>query len=641
METLKYWKWLLIGLVLVMFMACGGGSSSSGSSDVDNALSLELGETNLYDTIPVGTTGSLVSINLLGDPLDGFQLGIPNGSYDEEIDVTISYTPIVSHSGNKYFDPVTPLISVKNGAEYSDEIMTMKIPVEMEEGYHYMAFYYDETTGKLEGIPDIERDENSITIATRHFSNGTISRADRPSSNTSNVVVSRAEIDAILAETFESDFEVEKDGWPFENPGTYLSSGGICSGMSRGALYYYTEKKKKRNLPNLFESYDSDTPKIEEDDDQAIKLCSVIQDRENTDDERQWENIQYDFKAYEKKDVNTFFLFTHALMTSKEPQYVGIYTGDFFARDYNSSKHFGHAMVVYKKVGNELFIYDPNYPKDATRKIELEWENIDEAKGTFKPYGSYPVIYFYGQSAYFEDSFDILWEMLDEKNMDGFFPSHEFYMWEPIKSTRTLLGENFETTEKSISIDIEANTINARITGSSEEATIYNNDSAGIEVTLKEGANKIGILIEAKVDNNWTWSGYKYFNIELDEDDSDSTTKLDCDKSVCPCIYDELLYDPNNKPPNSATYWVDNTACTYEFSLRPFNLRSAMPYLNGERHGMYEGFYYRYEEAGNIQYRTEFFNDERNGKSMYFKPSGEMTSCYNYVNGVKKDSCMP
>jgi hypothetical protein len=41
----------------------------------------------------------------------------------------------------------------------------------------------------------------------------------------------------------------------------------------------------------------------------------------------------------------------------------------------------GHALIVYKKEGNFLFVADPNHPQDANAKIEF-----DLSSGTFKPY---------------------------------------------------------------------------------------------------------------------------------------------------------------------------------------------------------------------------------------------------------------
>ncbi len=374
MKTLKYVKWLLIsiGIGIVVLVGCGGSSGESSvidnaatlepseSSVIDNAVTLELGESSSEVTRLVGTSGLLIIVDIPGNPLDGFQLNIPSGSYNEEVNVTISYTPIISHSGNKYFNPSSPLISIENGGKYSNELMTVKIPLEMEDEYHYMAFYYDEITGELEGIPEIEHDDNSITIVTRHFS---------------KIVVNK--IQEIEALDIDSGFEVKEDGWPFENLRTWPSPGGICSGMSASTIYYYNERKQKLNEENLFTRYDNSTRNLTLDDEQSIKLASVIQER--TDVSRytsQWYTIQEN-----TNDYFTYYMFLHSLALTNKPQYVGVHPDDGTV---------GHAMVVYKKSIAGLHVYDPNSPGDTDPKLEFIWDYGNEsiALGEFKPFES-------------------------------------------------------------------------------------------------------------------------------------------------------------------------------------------------------------------------------------------------------------
>jgi hypothetical protein len=112
---------------------------------------------------------------------------------------------------------------------------------------------------------------------------------------------------------------------------------------------------------------------------------------------------------------------------------------------------------------------------------------------------------------------------------------------------------------------------------------------------------------------------------------------LDCDTSICSCIMDESLYDPSN---GFAGYWIDNTKCIYENSLRPFRLTTEMPYKNGKRHGMSKSFYYRSEDAGKIKSTIEWVNDVRNGEYVTYDKLGQITSCTIYTNGNKGGSCL-
>ncbi len=494
---------------IVVIIGCSGGGS--GGSDKSYTVTLELDETSSYDTIHVGTTGSLMSVDIPDDPLDGFQLGIPNGSYDEEIAVSVSYSPIISHSGNEYFDPVTPLISVENGGEYSDEIMTMKIPVEMEDDYHYMAFYYDETTGELEGIPELEHDDSSITIATRHFS---------------NVVVNRMIVSSTL-DSYNSDFDVTKDGWPFKNIETYLEPYGICSGMSASALYYYNEKKKKLNEESLFGRYDNSTQKLTLDDDQAIKLASVIQgDTDgNGDLIAQWHYIKE-----KMNDYFTYLLFIHSISLTGEPQYVAIFPDD------NTD---GHAMLVYKKTNNDLYVYDSNFPNKTDAKLEFRWDYDNESatKGEFKPYESqwssnsavlnFNKIVYIGKSAIIQNNFGSLWDKLDNKQMNNEFPYLEFNIIEENSAgieSSSRLQNGHKTIDSTVKIELSYKSFSpdARITTYINEEKVESSENSTLNVSLAEGNNRIGILVEAKVNSQWIWTDFKYFNIELEKDDDAS-----------------------------------------------------------------------------------------------------------------------
>lgn len=546
--------WVLILLIgaLCVLPACGGGGGGGGS-DSSNQVSLELGETTTVVSSTVGAGGDLIDVDNPDDPLDGMEIDIPAGAYQEETDFTVSYTPITSHSGNENLDPVTPLITIENGGEYADEIITVKIPVTIEDDYHYMAFYYNEITGGLEGIPEVEHDETSLTIATRHFS---------------KIMVSRLGFLVLAGDaTVDSGFKVTKDNWQFTNLSTHLSS-GICSGMSIASLYYYCEKKKEQAYPPLFGSYNNGTSVFDIDDDQAIKLCSTIQWWDDNNLSR--EGVHWSALSKQKGDLWTYFMFIHSILLTGEPQYVAIFPPGKDA--------IGHAMVVYKKSGNDLYVSDPNLPKDQNVKIEFEWGSDDPAHdqtqltGNFKPFESqwnkdsnkinFTEILYIGTSALIDSDFDDLWNQLDNETvpwnklvdttLHDDYPEYELKIIEKDDTgaeTESDLTDGYKTTNNVIKVKAETYDFDPRITAYSNGSTTgESNGTQTIEITLNQGDNNIGFFIEAKrfsgVEEKevWAWTDFKYVNIKLDKEDPQEasisvTNTIDEDVRVTrPCI---------------------------------------------------------------------------------------------------------
>lgn len=519
MTKRKSFLFVIFLISLLILPACDGGGDDDNSGGA-NQVSLELGQEKVLGSVSAAVGGDRIFVDLEGDPIDGLEIAIPPGAYQESINFTISHQPITSHSGNEYFDPVTPLITIENGGEYSDEIMTVKIPVTIEDGYHYMAFYYDEATGGLEGIPEVEHDETSLTIATRHFS---------------KILLNRLGYEVTIGTyTVDSGFQVTKDNWQFKNLGTYLSGGGICSGMSIASLYYYTEKKKNLGEPQLFRRYDAETSSLGLDDALAIKLCSEAQVAKGGFDARSFEVWKEINK--QKGDVWTYFLFIHAILLTGEPQYVSIY----------ESGGTGHALVVYKKSGNDLYVADPNYPEDATVKIEFDWSSdpsaTDPSKltGHFKPIQSqlnkdtdlinFTQVYYIGKTSVMDWSkLKDLWDELENKTVGKDFPDYDLKIIEKDASgieREYLLTDGYETNNSVVKVKVEAFQFVPKINVFYEHIGARDNHLEIVEVNLKSGDNELGFLIESERLSNlldplgWGWTDFKYINIKLDKEDT-------------------------------------------------------------------------------------------------------------------------
>ena len=97
----------------------------------------------------VAASGGAVTVSKLGDPLDGLEIQVPSGAYHDSKPFDVSSAPIEGHDFGEYFTPATPLISIENGGDYSEEFMTVTIPVEVPPDHFAMAFYYDGAAGTL------------------------------------------------------------------------------------------------------------------------------------------------------------------------------------------------------------------------------------------------------------------------------------------------------------------------------------------------------------------------------------------------------------------------------------------------------------------------------------------------------------
>ncbi len=350
-----------LAIAIALAVACGGGGGGDAggtSGAVEGKLSL--GDSTELTSATIDAGGGVITVDRAGDPLDGLELTVPTGSYQDGRDFAVSFRPITGHSYDDRIKPISPLISVENGGDYADDVMSLKVPVEVPEGQFAMGFFYDEKTGVLEGMPLLAADAGSVTIGTRHFSSFFIS------------MIAESVLSSL---TIDSGFRPGVDDWQFENNGSYAAPPGHCAGQSIAAMWYYYERKLNGE-PDLYGRYDNylseeeKTPALWEDDNLAYRLASTVQKDLNG------KTLEVKlFRTIEGTDDTLQMLaFAYAMHVTQAPQFVGLtdtVNGD------------GHAIIGYKVEGGNIYVADPNYPgvKSAEGKIEY----VD---GAFKPYRS-------------------------------------------------------------------------------------------------------------------------------------------------------------------------------------------------------------------------------------------------------------
>ena len=335
-------------------------ASSSESVDEDPASASASAATDIDDaTEPVketvGPDGGDIVVDDPESPLDGMRLEVPAGAYAAETEFAISHRPFDGELPDGV-SAISPLVEIENGGDYADEVMTVTIPIELPEDHFAMGFFVHED-GTLEGMPLVELTQDSITVATMHFSDFFIAMI----------------ADTLLEAPIETGFKPGEDDWQFPNNGSFIAPGGHCAGLSVSAMWYYYEKHLQ-GAPQLYGQYDNNsgpkTPDLWQDDSNGYRLASTIQkdiDFSNL--------LRKTFNALaEMSDLVTWKAFLFSMHVTREPQYVEIWDTDAGG---------GHAMIAYAVNPEKgyLRIADPNYPGDKARLILYQ-------DGKFWPYDS-------------------------------------------------------------------------------------------------------------------------------------------------------------------------------------------------------------------------------------------------------------
>ncbi len=462
---------------------------------------ISTGPATVLASTVIDASGGRVLVQKPGDPLDGLEIQVPSGSYADSRQFNVSSALISDHTFGEYFDPLTPLIMVENGGDYSEELMTVKIPCQVPPDHFAMAFFYDDATGTLEGLPLAGVDDQSITVVTRHFSWFTVSGIE-------NEV-----LDGLLHDGIDSGFRPGADDWQFVNRGSYVAPGGHCAGQSLTALWYYCERPDGTD-PFLFGLYDNNgtkpaTPGFDEDDSYGYRLASTVQEDIHWDS---FANILMTDLAGVNDEV-TYKAFAYAMQATGEPQEVGIF----------SAAGGGHDMICYGVDRYSLQIADPNYPGNTERRIQY-------SNGRFTPYNSganadeiaagngkaYEKIEYCAKTATVDwKGIARRWNEFKAGTIgNDRFPQYELVVVDGDGKNEPLIDGYVSKTNK---IDISLVSQFAGSIHAYRDGVTLNWDKDG-KIDLKEGNNLIGIVVKGDANNDpqhrkYKYVDFKYFNI--------------------------------------------------------------------------------------------------------------------------------
>ena len=153
--------------------------------------------------------------------------------------------------------PVSSLITIENGGGYAATPVAVRIPAKIPADKVAGAFFYDEHTSALEGVPVVDRDPTGLTVVTRHFSSIFVAIAAGG-----------------LPDEVDSGFVPALDAWQIPNPGAYVEPDGYCSGDAVSAMWYFLEQHRAAGAAHLYGVFDNNggtkTPALWQDDAHAI-----------------------------------------------------------------------------------------------------------------------------------------------------------------------------------------------------------------------------------------------------------------------------------------------------------------------------------------------------------------------------------
>ncbi|MFQ5921247.1 MAG: hypothetical protein ACE5M4_00240 [Anaerolineales bacterium] len=478
------------------------------------AGSLQLGERVRLAGGTVGPEGGAIRVNQPGDALDGMTIEVPAGAYSREVQFEISSRAIEGHTFGSDVSPKTPLIQIEAGDQLAEELLTISIPIRIEQDEFAMAFAYEPQTfefqGVLEGVALLKSTNESVLVTTRQPSR--------------DVFVSSIPTERLRADV-QTGFQHGVDDWPFVNYGSYISPSGHCAGQSLSAMYYFIEDL---GAP-LYEQYDNydnsyrDTPDLFWDDELGYRLASVTQ--EAIDWGSQGRKFWFKYAA-NKNDQMVYNAFTYAMMVTNAPQYVGIYGED------DEGNRLGHAMVIYGKDGDSFGISDPNYPL-GVEGGERRAITFNPSAGKFDPYYSGPnaddlghaytsIVYFGYRDLIDWDQLGQLWQELKAGHVGELeFPDFELGVTEADSQVEELLWFNHISAQEQIAVRVRDVAFNPYLVVYDGDTNLIAKGDEALEINLREGDNYLGFMVfSLGPDNAMDWVGFDWIKVIYDREEA-------------------------------------------------------------------------------------------------------------------------
>lgn len=285
-------------LALIVF-AAGCKTSDPVTAPVVPALTVGPRVHAVTTTIAAG--GGVLAITGTAGPLDGLSITVKPGSFPTPRTFDVSYAPVTAHTFGADFNPISPLITIECGGGVAESTMVVRIPGHVPAGHFAMGFYYDSTTGELEGLPVIAYDSTGVTLLARHFS---------------EIVLGSVNRDKLMTLDVKSGYMPGEDDWEFPNYGSAASPAGHCNGQSIAAMWYYVERRVKKHEPPLFNRYTL-AQSTWQANPTGYRLCSAMQ---NATSDYSFNAAIDSYEQWNAPDLLDFLAFAYTIDLTHRPQ---------------------------------------------------------------------------------------------------------------------------------------------------------------------------------------------------------------------------------------------------------------------------------------------------------------------------------
>ncbi|WP_394693244.1 hypothetical protein [Hyphobacterium sp.] len=256
-----------------------------------------------------------------------------------------------------------------------------------------LVLHYDEAAGTYDiaTVRAIDTDANTIDIDARSFS---------------SFATTATNAAALFATEFSvENFEVDRDGWPIANFGSYYNSGGNCLGMAAYAVWWYRDMANGGQNP-LSTQYSTAGGR-------PISIAHLTAARSMLSQNQYW-TLAHSQGLGLLSEAQVGRLLQAALVLTGDPQIL-VLRGPGGA----------HAIVVYGWNEDGFLAYEVNYvPGDARRSpvIPFDFDNPDNGFGLYNGYNEFSFVSLtsLGRGQDFEE--------LDLQAQAG-YPSSDFIDW--------------------------------------------------------------------------------------------------------------------------------------------------------------------------------------------------------------------
>lgn len=500
----------------------GSAVSPTRPSASASAGALVLGDSELLASSIIAVGGGKLVVSSPGHALDGLSIEVPPGAYDSDVRLTVEAQEVQSHSLGPHINPVSPLIEIQGSQGLADEMLTLSIPIDIGEDEFAMAFRYDAGQGEVSGMTLLDSTEDLVVAGSWGV-------------EAISVFVSAIET-VSLQGNITTGFQHGVNDWNFPNFQSYLASGGVCAGMNLAAMYYFLEDVGPP-LYGRFDNYDNayaKTPGLVEDDEQALRLVSVVQDHID------WENLALEFWAafnYWMDDRMTYRALTYALMALNKPQTVGI------ARRDADGKVRGHSLICYRKEGTTFYVSDPNFPKvqgagDQERKLVF-----NDVLSGFQPYHSpsiagrpskvYTQVAFRPYRAYIDwSTLGQFWDQVGSGTAGNIeFPGYRLMISEQGKDREEVLLTNHTASSEKVTVQAKSSAFKPHLVLWGPDLKPIASGTGQLPIELDEGENYIGFEIGHDLgEKDVAWVAFDWIKINYEAPEVVDPASIDlCD----------------------------------------------------------------------------------------------------------------